>query len=180
MAMEDKMTFSDLTKRISPTLKRIIYKLSRRAAFFDHDDLYQEAMIHLLNEFRRGALNDKTDSYILQGCFFHLKNYLRTTLDKAKFVSLDAPCGDEDEDCFVDLFSIEDSASTVDSVHSKLLIEAINNNGLTTKEKAVFNFTLEGLTTREIGSKLGISHVRVVKIMSCARKKCLMHLDLNK
>ena len=69
--------FEVLIKRVSPTLKRITYRLNGHFSFFNDEDLFQEALIHLWEDYQKGKIQDKTDSYILQGCHFHLKNYLR-------------------------------------------------------------------------------------------------------
>jgi len=70
------------------------------------------------------------------------------------------------------VLSSETAASCSGLIYSKMLIEKINNNGLTKREKEVFNLGLEGLTTREIGGRLGISHVMVVKLKGKIRDKC--------
>ena len=84
------MCFEDLLKKISPVLKRITYRLNGHYAFFNDEDLYQEALIHLWQDYQGGKLQDKTDSYILQGCYFYLKNYLRKAKIKAGWISLEA------------------------------------------------------------------------------------------
>lgn len=75
------MSFQELHQKLSPTIKRIAYRLNGHYRSFNHDDLYQEATIHLWSNFLKGKLSDKTDSYILQGCYFHLKNYIRKVND---------------------------------------------------------------------------------------------------
>ena len=82
-------TFEELVKRLSTKLKGIAYKVHWAGYYFNNDDLYQESLLHLWHEYNAGTLSDKTDSYILQGCYFHLKNYMRTALDKVRLVSLD-------------------------------------------------------------------------------------------
>jgi DNA-directed RNA polymerase specialized sigma subunit len=144
---EANMDFKELVRKISPKLKAITHRLNGRFTFFNDEDLYQEALIYLWVDFNQRKLDDKTDSYILQGCYFHLKNYIRIIQDKKALVSLDA------------------------------LVETIRNNGLTEREKDIFNLALSGLTTREIGNKLGISHVRVIKLQKKIREKCREHLD---
>jgi DNA-directed RNA polymerase specialized sigma24 family protein len=62
---EQTMQFEELVKKLSPTLKRIAYRLSGHFSSFDHNDLYQEELIHLWGEFKQDKLGDKTDSYIL-------------------------------------------------------------------------------------------------------------------
>jgi DNA-directed RNA polymerase specialized sigma subunit len=44
------------------------------------------------------------------------------------------------------------------------------------REKKVLTFCLEGLTTREIGKQLGISHVSVVKIRNKLKGR---YIELN-
>ena len=172
------MSYEKLVKKIAPKLKRITYKLGRYLSFCAQDDLYQEALIYLWEEFCEGRLFDKTDSYILQGCYFHLKNYIRKNVDKAKLVSIDFGYGDEEgQDTVDEVLHLKSPDSLFDDVYCKMLIEQINNNGLTIREKQVFNFALKGLTVREIGGRLGISHVRVVKLRHSIAEKCLKHLD---
>ena len=174
------MEFATLVKKISPTLKRIAYKLNGHFTSFNHDDMYQEALMHLWVDYNEGKLADKTDSYILQGCYFHLKNYIRKDSDKARFVSLEGCQDNEDgqQQSATDyLLHIKDPQDYLELAHCNLVIEQINNNGLTKREKEVFSFALEGLTTREIGARLGISHVMVVKIKGRIKSKCWKHLD---
>ena len=174
------MTFEGLVKKISPTLKRITYKLNGHFASFNHDDLYQEALLHLWQAFNTGKLSDKTDSYILQGCFFHLKNYIRVKKEKAKVRSLQESLYKEEESYTAEetlLIRDEKADLFFDDLNTKLLAETIRNNGLTSKEKFIISLCAEGLTTREIGSRVGVSHVSVVKSMSKIREKCKKYLD---
>jgi len=123
-------------------------------------------------------LRDKTDSYILQGCYFHLKNYIRKNYNKIKLINLESLTNEEGEIFGLDnILSLQNSESYFEVIHCKMLIEQVNNNGLTKREKEVFRLALEGLTTREIGSRLGISHVRVVKLIVRIRQKFRKHLD---
>jgi RNA polymerase sigma factor (sigma-70 family) len=163
------MSFEGLVRRISPTLKRITKKLNGHHSFFDDDDLYQEALCHLWIDYREGTLGDKTDSYILQGCYFHLRNYLRKTQDNAILVSLNAPVGD-DGVMLEDLMSVDDG-SYDNYLESKLQIEAAEKQYLTEREKSVLLLSLEGMSMREIGGKLGISHVMVLKIRNRIKAK---------
>jgi len=173
------MSFEQLIKKISPKLKGIIYRLGGRFSGFADDDLYQEAMIHLWEEFDRKTLQDKTDSYILQGCYFYLKNYMRKFAPKLRYANLECLENSEEEGAFLDpLLNIASRESVFDTVYCNMLIEQIRNNGLTKREKDVFNSALEGLTVREIGARLGISHVRVVKLRKSMSQKCLKHMDV--
>lgn len=173
------MEFEGLAKKLSPTIIRIAYKLNGRYRSFSHDDLYQEAMFHLWNNFRAGKLIDKTDSYILQGCYFHLKNYIRKINEKPNVISLDTPVNDEEdiglnEVLFLKLGTQEDCRN---NLHIKFLVEAIQNNGFSPRERKILVFLRDGLTTREIGKRIGLSHVSVVKVLKMIRKKARVHLD---
>ncbi|RJP27921.1 MAG: sigma-70 family RNA polymerase sigma factor [Candidatus Omnitrophota bacterium] len=174
------MDFYVLLKRIGPTLKMITYKLSWRYSFLDQDDLYQEAAIHLWSDFRARKLDDKTDSYILQGCYFHLKNYLRRSENRSCAINIDSFLNDDSQGSQVyenTLLADYRFKEEVEKLNSKLLVETIFNNGLTNREKEVLWLCLEDLKTREIGKRLNISHVSVVKIMSKIREKCRKHLE---
>lgn len=172
------MHFAELLNRISPKLKKITYKLNGHFSFFNDEDLYQEALIHLWLKFKEGKLEDKTDSYILQGCYFHLKNYIRKNYDKANPISLNNSVNEEGEAFNLDdILSLEDPQSSFELIHCKMLIEKINNNRLTRREKEVFCLALEGLTTREIGARLGISHVSVVKLKGKIRDECRKYIE---
>ena len=176
--MTMNMQFDVLLKRISAKLKGITYNLKDHSILFSQDDLHQEALAHLWKSFKAGALEDKTDSYVLQGCYFHLKNYIRTHAKRINFVSLYSQYDNEDatrlEEAIADTF---DKFDYLDCLSDKLLAEVIQNNGLSLREKEILSFYARGLTTREIGRELGISHVRVVKMTKCIREKCRKYTD---
>ncbi|MFA5099692.1 MAG: sigma-70 family RNA polymerase sigma factor [Candidatus Omnitrophota bacterium] len=173
------VSFEELIKRLSPKLKGIAYKVHWAGYYFNNDDLYQESLLHLWNEYNAGTLSDKTDSYILQGCYFHLKNYMRIALDKVRPMSLDCPAAPDHESRF-DSLSLPGEGSTdayFASLNARMLVEVIYNNGLSDKERKLLPLFAEGLSTREIGKRVGISHVRVIKMRREIEKKCRKHLD---
>jgi RNA polymerase sigma factor (sigma-70 family) len=165
------MSFEVLAKRISPTLKRITYKLNGHFSFFNDEDLFQEALAHLWVDFRAGKLDDKTDSYILQGCYFYLKNYLRKTQDKLRLVSIDT-LADEGGLDLEETLAAEGPLSAYANLEEGLLSERIQGLGLTPRENDILSFSMKGLTVREIGKRLGISHVMVVKLKAKIQDKC--------
>ncbi|MCX5708573.1 MAG: sigma-70 family RNA polymerase sigma factor [Candidatus Omnitrophica bacterium] len=172
------MEFEKLAKKLTPKLKAIAYKLNRRFTFFNEDDLFQEALVHLWKESAAGKLADKTDSYILQGCYFHLQNYIRTAKDKFASFSLDAHYADDNEH-YEEPLELKDerSGDYFERLNREMIVDVIRNNGLTPREKELLPFLGEGLTIREIGRKVGVSHVRVLKMKEEIRRKCLKHLD---
>ena len=162
-------SFEILVRKLSPTIRRIAGKLDCHFSFVDDQDLFQEALIHLWSRFKLGDLDDKTDSYILQGCYFHLKNYIRKTRDSAVLLSLSSI--PEEDGARLEETLVAKALASYDEVEGSLEIEAMAEGGITQREKDVLSFSLEGMTTREIGKKLGISHVSVVKIRNRIKEK---------
>jgi RNA polymerase sigma factor (sigma-70 family) len=175
------MYFEEIIKRLRPKLKGIAYKLNRRCGSLNEEDLYQEGLVYLWDSFNRGLLEVKTESYILQGCYFHLKNYLRVNLKRVNFVSLCSEDGREEDIKLEDVLTADESykSTYLAYLNDKFLTETILNNGLTPKEKKILYFYAQGLTTREIGRRLGVSHVSVVKSTKRIREKCLRYLDTD-
>ena len=162
-------TFEALVGKLSPTLRRITRKLNGHFTFMDDQDLFQEALIHLWSGFQSGVLDDKTDSYILQGCYFHLKNYIRKSQDPATLLSLNSMM--EEDGLHLEEMLVADGRPSCEQVETMLEVEAMTRAGASQRERDVLFFCLEGLTTREIGKKLGISHVSVVKIRNKIRER---------
>jgi RNA polymerase sigma factor (sigma-70 family) len=163
------MAFENLMARISPTLKRITHKLNGHHSFFNDEDLFQEALIHLWVHYKAGSLSDKTDSYILQGCYFHLKNYLRKVQEKAVVLSLNTETGEDGAK--IEELLAADGADAFAYLESRMEVEARENKYLADREKTILSLLLEGLSMREIGAKLGISHVMVLKIKNKIKDK---------
>lgn len=167
--METK--FIEILERLSPKLRAIAHRMNGRSTYFSDEDLYQEAIVNLWVLYENGFLGDKTDSYILQGCYFRLKNYLRTTLDKASIVSLDSViCGNYGtiEDTLV-----RDNKEEYNDIKSKLVTEDLLLKAFNARERMIIRLSVEGLTLREIGRRLGISHVMVVKLKAVIKDKYL-------
>jgi len=164
----EAMPFEALVGKLSPTLKRIACKLNGHFTFMDDQDLLQEALIHLWCDFQGGKLDDKTDSYILQGCYFHLKNYIRKSQDSAIMLSLNSIM--EEDGSHLEEILTADNLASYDRVETLLQIEAMGS-GTSQRERDVLFFCLEGMTMREIGKRMGISHVSVVKIRNKIRER---------
>lgn len=166
------MEFEKLVNTISPKLKAITHKLNGKYTFFNEDDLYQEALFDLWNRNKEGVLSDKTDSYILQSCYFFLKNHIRKIYKKIdrNTISLCSFVNDENED-FQDIF-LKESANEINFSEINLLLEKIYGL-LNNREKEILSLSLDDLGPREIGRRLGISHVMVIKVKQKIKEKCL-------
>ena len=138
--------------------------------FFNDDDLCQEALVHLWMLFQGGELDNKTDSYILQGCYFHLKNYIRISMDRVNFSSLDSPI-DEDGTMLGEVIA-SGGPLPMDQVEDKVLFEELRKSSLDKRELKIVDMSMEGMTVRQIGEKLGISHVAVIKLRKKIGAKC--------
>ena len=67
---------------------------------------------------------------------------------------------------------IPDTAEPIDEIiDRRLRAEHIGNSGLTGREREVFTRLTDGYTVREIGRRMGISHVMVLKIKKNILKK---------
>lgn len=164
------MRFEDYLKEASGKIKAMIHKIHIASSFLGEEDLYQEAVTHLWQRFNQGELGDKNTSYIVKGCYFHLKNYQRTALEK--FNLLEEPEENEEGEerpGALDLFA--DSENPRERINANLFIWDLKNNGLTKREKEVIDLMLQGLTVREIASCIGVSHVRVVALTKQIREK---------
>jgi len=165
------MTFEELIKRIEPKLRGIVYKIHGTFHSFSEEDLYQEAVLQLWVDHNEGKLSDKTDSYILQSCYFYLKNYIRTIKGKTALMSMDASINEEGGK-LEDVLSSQQESLVEEKADIDTLMEEVFKNELNRKEKEIVFFYLQGWTTREIGQRLGISHVSVVKLEEKIREKC--------
>jgi RNA polymerase sigma factor (sigma-70 family) len=173
------ITFERVLEKFTPRLKGIAHRIYTCSPSVSSDDLMQEAAVHLWMEYKQGNLYDKTDSYILQGCYFHLKNFVRTIKGRNRLISIDEHAGEAGEypESLLWKRDREAAADYLEYLNDRMLADVIRNNGLTAKEKELLPFLSQGLTTREIGAKLGVSHVRVIKLTRAIREKCRTYLD---
>jgi len=163
------MDFETLFKKISPRLKRIARNHNGHGFFIDEDDLYQEMCIHLWKNYKDGQPTGINEAYIVKGCEFHILNYLRKVREKARIVSLEKPINEEGG-TLKDI--LPDGKEPLDKfIDRNLTINDIKNNGFSKREKEVFSLLLSGLTVRETGKELGISHVMVIKYKQRIIKK---------
>ncbi len=164
------MGFEELFTRVSPKIKRIARRYNRRSNTFSYEDLYQEMSVYLWDKFKAGVPEGMNESYIVKGCLFHILNYLRKTREHAVVFPLEEDLGDG-KDSLREL--LPDGGDPLEKrIDEDLISEHIRANGFSPREKQVFALLMQGHTVREIGGKLGISHVMVVKISRKLRDRC--------
>ncbi|MFH1859938.1 MAG: sigma-70 family RNA polymerase sigma factor [bacterium] len=164
------MEFEELAKRFSPYIKYLALKSYIPSSAIDKEDLYQEMLASLWERWRKGELTDKTDGYIKGSCYFVLKNYLRKFREKAKLVSLQEPLG-EDDVTLEELIPDQKSLLLPERLDDAIFIQQMKERELTRREKEVAEFLSQSYTLREIGERLGISHVMVLKIKKEMNRK---------
>ncbi len=156
------MDFQELFNKLSPRLRKIANSHKIYGLCVDQDDLYQEMCIHLWNNFKHGLPKGINITYVIRGCLFHMLNYLRKHRENVCLLSLEQPVN-EDTGTLADILPDRHSSSH-SYIDAQITIDDIKNNGFTKREKQVFSLLLYNYTAREIGRKLGISHVRVLNI----------------
>ena len=166
-------SFENLLGDIRAKLRVITIKLDgKRASFCDYEDLYQEAVLHLWNQYRNRALEDKTRSYILQSCYFYLKNYIRKTYRNIDCQTVSIQYMDVERNIkFEDLICPEERRQLFNCIEAGVLEDDVKAL-LDDRENKVMSLGLRGFTVREIGKELGISHVMVLKIKKRIASKC--------
>lgn len=169
--MSTGRTLNEIINNIRYQLKAIIRKLNINYQYIDSDDLYQEVLLYLWLQNKNGQLRDKNDSYILQGCYYYLKNYIRKNIKQV----IDYQAHDYLNREVQNKKIKEKIPSIVNYPNNYTLEEYLYydefSKKLSRKEKTLLNFRLKGLTNREIGRELGISHTMVSKMREKIKKK---------
>jgi RNA polymerase sigma factor (sigma-70 family) len=168
------MNFEALTRDISPALKGIIKRLHYyKKSFLSDEDLYQEALAFLWERYAVGALYDKTRSYILQGCYFFLKNYIRKASRRMHYDAVEIADYAQKEEGDLPQTSCAYARSDTDTTMHITMRDL--HDRLAAREKEVLSLSLQDMPLREIGRKLGISHVMVLKIKGRIREKYALY-----
>ena len=97
-----------------------------------------------------------------------IKEIVESTLDSS--IKIDEFVNELDSKIVVDVVNSEDDSSFFWKIQVRQSINKLEEE-LTPREKEVFQLQKQEYTTREIGKRLEISHVRVVKIQHNIRKK---------
>ncbi len=171
MLIEDLETLEQLGK--------IVVQLTSNQAL--REDLMQEALIHLWQVQKQNP--GQTKNWYLQNCRFHLLHYLAMgrSVDSPKrrasqVFPTDAELQAED---WLDRF--EGSDSVLADVSARDILASMSKL-LSEREMRILQWLAEGVGTREIAKRLGISHPMVVKIrrkIATLAKKLSIHPAQN-
>jgi|AGTN01.2.fsa_nt_gi Bacterial regulatory proteins, luxR family. len=171
------MKFEEALVTIAPKLRQLAFAYRTWSPAADEDDLFSEMTAHLRERWSGDGLGAKTESYIVQSCYFHLRNYLRTIVEKGKSLSLEAlreARDDSGEDEHRECVLCDPAPAPQRYLEERALYDTIMKNGLSRMEKDIILCLYEGMTVREIGEKFGISHVMVVKYKKSIARKVTM------
>ncbi|OGS43130.1 MAG: hypothetical protein A2539_10065 [Elusimicrobia bacterium RIFOXYD2_FULL_34_15] len=170
------MNFEKFLKEVKVELGQIAFKFSRYNNYMDEDDLLSEMVLHLWKRWYERGFNNKTKSYVIQSCYFYLRNYLRINEDKkCRFINIDECIGDDGlsyEEIIPD-----NSVPILESIEENTIFQKISNNGLSSIEREIFKLLYDEYTVREIGEMLSISHTMVIKHKKNILKKVSKYYD---
>jgi len=155
--------FEQRFSELAPMLKRIAKQFSRWQVMLDEDDLFQEMAIFLWQKMEANEFEGKSNTYVAKGCEFHIRNCLRMHKEKVTLESIEKPISEAGE-TLSDSLCAASCGSEKERLDNQLTIDEILCNGYATAVKTVFSLLSKGYTTREVGAKMGFSHVRVVKL----------------
>lgn len=141
-------------------LGRIVVRLTSNPAL--REDLMQEALIHLWQV--QEQTPGQTKNWYLQNCRFHLLHYLALgrSVDspKRRGSQVHPPDQDDELDNWLDRFEGPDSV--IQDVSARDILDSLSKL-LSAREMSILQWLAEGLATREIARRLGISHPMVIK-----------------
>ncbi len=173
------MSFEMILSRYEPTIRSIARRLDGRYTVFSDDDLYQEAALDLWEKFRDKTLGADTDSFILQGCYFFMKNYIRKIYKKLdQRTSSLHETTENSGSSLAEKLEICETRQTREIIAGHLLIDGLKAV-LSPREKMILEWQIKGLSIREMGKLLGISHPMVMKIIKKIRIRCAQILAQN-
>lgn len=152
MLIEDLQTLEQLGK--------IVVRLTSNPAL--REDLMQEALIHLWQVQEQNP--GQTKNWYVQNCRFHLLHYLAAgrSIDspKRRASQMQPSEHDDNSDDLLDRF--EGSDTVLQDVSARDMISSLSK-WLSGRELSILQWLSEGLGTREIAKRLGISHPMVIK-----------------
>lgn len=162
------MSFQMLFEKIKPALKYVAHRRFL-PGYYSEEDLYQEMCLYVWKHYGDGLPSGINEAYVIKGCEFDIRNFMRKEREKIKFSSIDEPIGD-DGLTLGDL--LEDKKDNPDiRIENELTIDEMNRMDLSERERSVIFYLLKGCTVREIAAELGVSHVMVLKYKKAIIKK---------
>jgi DNA-directed RNA polymerase specialized sigma24 family protein len=170
MSTKSNRGLNEIVNQIEFQLKAITRKLNIKYQYIDSEDLYQEALFYLWQQYNTGKLKNKNKSYILQGCYYYLKNHIRKYIKFKDYqINSNFYHNIEKPDKEIAEGNILDYSRPIAFDLDEYLYYDEFQKDLSLKEKALLNLSFRGLSTREIGKELGVSHTMVLKM----RKKMM-------
>ena len=162
MAIQGNGELNEIINKINYHLKAIIRKLNIKYQYIDSDDLFQEALLYLWQQYNNGKLKNKNNSYILQGCYYYLKNHLRKYVKfKDNQINYNFYYNTEKANKEIGEGNQLDYPEPTSYDLDEYLYYDEFKRDLSLKEKALLSLRFRGLSSREIGKELGISHTMV-------------------
>lgn len=161
-------------RRTRGLLRGLVRRLAAEPAV--REDLFQEAVIHLWQ--REKEHPGQSQSWYIQSCWLHLQNHLRKgrSVDSGKhgwtaLLTVEADEGreaqaGEDGEVQADEDREEIEAGIPDTLFAQVCARDVISElskWLTPVEKQILNLGFEGLSSRGIALRLGLSHTTVVK-----------------
>jgi RNA polymerase sigma factor (sigma-70 family) len=142
-------------------LSRIVARVNHDAVW--RDDLFQEGMIHLW--LIEQARPHQSLSWYMKSCQYHLRDYMAMgrSIDSWKRRQTQVSLSDQEEDEQEPPSLGRRSEDTLLSEIGVLETMDLLRQRLTDKQHAVLVHLAEGLSSREIASKLSVSHKAVIK-----------------
>ena len=147
-------------KETQKVVRQIVIKVTANRAL--HDDLMQEAIIHLW--LREIECPGQTESWYFQSCRFHLQNFLRAgrSVDSNRRRPTLLPL----DGAFERTDTSDDESISGASVPG--LVSARETTGLLTKwltlhERQLLSMLEQGHSVREVATKLDMSHTSVIR-----------------
>jgi RNA polymerase sigma factor (sigma-70 family) len=152
-------------------LGRIVMRLTGNSTL--REDLMQEALIHLWQVQEQNP--GQTKNWYLQNCRFHLLHYLALgrSVDSPKRRASQVHPADQNDDHSDWLDHFEGTNTVLQDVSARDILASLSRC-LSAREMSILQWLSDGLGTREIAKRLGISHPMVIKhrrkIATLARK----------
>ncbi len=168
--MKKDRELNEIINSIKYQLKAIIRKININCQYIDSDDLYQEILLYLWLEKEKGQLKNKNDSYILQGCYYFLKNYIRKNIKTVAVSKQPYPSREEMSYGMKEATELATKSDNKYFLDEYLYLDEFSKQ-LSMREKILLDFLIKGLTNREIAKKLGVSHAMVAKIRKKIKQK---------